>query len=135
MYVLVGGKMKSLKKVEGINVVPLIDVMLVLLAIILTISSFIALGKLDITLPSGVTQEKVKSKTFDIAINEQKEFFINNKKILKEDIKIKLNEITKQDIVSIQADKLTPYEEFVFIVDLLKQKGIEKISMVVQHEG
>jgi len=135
MYVLVGGKMKSLKKVEGINVVPLIDVMLVLLAIILTISSFIALGKLDITLPSGVTQEKVKSKTFDIAINEQKEFFINNKKILKEDIKIKLNEITKQDIVSIQADKLTPYEEFVFIVDLLKQKGIEKISMVVQNEG
>jgi biopolymer transport protein ExbD len=127
--------MKSLKKVEGINVVPLIDVMLVLLAIILTISSFIALGKLDITLPSGVTQEKVKSKTFDIAINDQKEFFINNKKILKEDIKIKLNEITKQDIVSIQADKLTPYEEFVFIVDLLKQKGIEKISMVVQHEG
>ena len=127
--------MKSLKKVEGINVVPLIDVMLVLLAIILTISSFIALGKLDITLPSGVTQEKVKSKTFDIAINEQKEFFINNKKILKEDIKIKLNEITKQDIVSIQADKLTPYEEFVFIVDLLKQKGIEKISMVVQNEG
>ncbi len=127
--------MKSLKKVEGINVVPLIDVMLVLLAIILTISSFIALGKLDITLPSGVTQEKIKSKTFDIAINEQKEFFINNKKILKEEIKIKLNEITKQDIVSIQADKLTPYEEFVFIVDLLKQKGIEKISMVVQHEG
>jgi biopolymer transport protein ExbD len=127
--------MKSLKKVEGINVVPLIDVMLVLLAIILTISSFIALGKLDITLPSGVTQEKIKSKTFDIAINDQKEFFINNKKILKEDIKIKLNEITKQDIVSIQADKLTPYEEFVFIVDLLKQKGIEKISMVVQHEG
>jgi biopolymer transport protein ExbD len=126
--------MKSLKKVEGINVVPLIDVMLVLLAIILTISSFIALGKLDITLPSGVTQEKVKSKTFDIAINNQKEFFINNKKILKENIKIKLNEITKQDIVSIQADKLTPYEEFVFIVDLLKQKGIEKISMVVQHE-
>ena len=62
-------------------------------------------------------------------------FFINNKKILKEDIKIKLNEITKQDIVSIQADKLTPYEEFVFIVDLLKQKGIEKISMVVQNEG
>ena len=126
--------MKSLKKVEGINVVPLIDVMLVLLAIILTISSFIALGKLDITLPSGVTQEKIKSKTFDIAINDQKEFFINNKKILKEEIKIKLNEITKQDIVSIQADKLTPYEEFVFIVDLLKQKGIEKISMVIQNE-
>lgn len=45
--------MKSLKKVEGINVVPLIDIMLVLLAIILTVSSFIALGKIEIALPQA----------------------------------------------------------------------------------
>ena len=75
--------MKSLKRVEGINVVPLIDVMLVLVAIVLTISSFITLGKLDITLPSGATLEKLDVKTFDIAINAQKEFFINGKKIEK----------------------------------------------------
>ena len=124
--------MKSLKRVEGINVVPLIDVMLVLLAIVLTISSFITLGKLDITLPSGATLEKLDVKTFDIAINAQKEFFINGKKIEKTNIELQLKEIKKQDSVSIRADKLTPYEEFVFVIDLLKSKGIEKIGMVVE---
>ena len=36
-----------------------------------------------------------------------------------------LEKIKKEDVVSIRADKLTPYEEFVFIIDLLKQKNIE----------
>jgi biopolymer transport protein ExbD len=125
--------MRSLKRVEGINVVPLIDVMLVLLAIILTISSFITLGKIELTLPSGTTQQKIESKNFDIAISGQGEFFINSKKILKKELEQQILNIKKEDVVSIRADKQTPYEEFVFVIDLLKQKGIKKIGMVVQN--
>ncbi|MCD6654239.1 MAG: biopolymer transporter ExbD [Sulfurovum sp.] len=126
--------MRSLKKVEGINVVPLIDIMLVLLAIVLTISSFIALEKIELTLPGGKSSSKIEPKTYDIAISSNKEFFFNSAKVKKEDIETKLFEIKKEDVVSIRADKLTPYEEFVFIVDMLKQKGVEKIAMVVQSE-
>lgn len=126
--------MRSLKKVEGINVVPLIDIMLVLLAIVLTISSFIALEKIELTLPSGKSTSKIEPKTYDIAISSNKEFFFNSAKVKKEDIETELFEIKKEDVVSIRADKLTPYEEFVFIVDMLKQKGVEKIAMVVQSE-
>eukprot|EP01156_Anaeramoeba_ignava_P002693 Anaeramoba_ignava/a219220_21.p2 GENE.a219220_21~~a219220_21.p2 ORF type:complete len:128 (-),score=2.65 a219220_21:487-870(-) len=125
--------MRSLKRIEGINVVPLIDVMLVLLAIILTISSFISLGKIELTLPSGTAQEKIKSKTYDIAISEEGKFFINSKNIPKRDLETEILHIKKEDVVSIRADKLTAYEEFVFIIDLLKQKGIKKIGMVVQN--
>ena len=126
--------MKSLKRVEGINVVPLIDIMLVLLAIILTISSFIALGKIELTLPSGSAQEKIQPKSYDIAISSQREFYVNGQRIEKSSLQEKLLEIAKNDTVTIRADKLTPYEEFVFIIDALKQKGIEKIGMVVQDE-
>ena len=126
--------MKSLKRVEGINVVPLIDIMLVLLTIVLTISSFIALGKIELTLPSGSTQEKMQPKSYDIAISSQREFYVNGNKIEKDLLEQKFLEITKNDTVTIRADKLTPYEEFVFIIDVLKQKGIEKIGMVVQDE-
>lgn len=124
--------MKSLKRVEGINVVPLIDVMLVLLAIILTVSSFIALGKIELTLPQASSHTKIEPKTFEISITANKEFFINQEPIQKEALVEKLNEVKKEDIVAISADKLLPYEEFIFVIDLLKQKSIEKISMVVQ---
>ena len=126
--------MKSLKRVEGINVVPLIDIMLVLLTIVLTISSFIALGKIELTLPSGSVQEKMEPKSYDIAISSQRKFYVNGEKIEKASLEQKFLEITKNDTVTIRADKLTPYEEFVFIIDVLKQKGIEKIGMVVQDE-
>jgi biopolymer transport protein ExbD len=124
--------MKSLKKVEGINVVPLIDIMLVLLAIILTISSFIALGKIEIALPQASSHTKIEPKQFEIAITANKEFYINDKKVQKEQLINKLDEIKKEDLVAISADKQVPYEEFIFVIDILKQKNIEKISMVVQ---
>ncbi|EIB2720015.1 biopolymer transporter ExbD, partial [Campylobacter jejuni] len=45
--------MLKLPKNEGLNIVPFIDIMLVLLAIVLSISTFIAYGKIQISLPSS----------------------------------------------------------------------------------
>lgn len=126
--------MNSLKKVEGINVVPLIDIMLVLLTIVLTISSFISLGKIELTLPNGSSSAKIKPNSYEIAINNQNKFFINGIEIKRDLIEKKLTEVTKNDIVFIQADKLTHYEDFVFIVNILKNRGIEKINMAVKNE-
>ncbi|MFA7084349.1 MAG: biopolymer transporter ExbD [Arcobacteraceae bacterium] len=124
--------MKSLKRVEGINVVPLIDVMLVLLAIVLTISSFIALGKIEITLPQASSHIKLEPKQFEILITADKIFYVNDEKVSKEELLVKLNSLTKEDLVAISADRLVPYEEFIFVIDSLKKKNIEKISMVVK---
>jgi len=125
--------MRSLKRVEGINVVPLIDVMLVLLAIVLTVSSFIALGKIEIALPQeSVSQTKLEPKRFDIVISKEKKFFINEKEVSKEKLSEVLDTITTEDLVAISADKHSQYEDFIHIVDLLKAREIEKISMVVQ---
>jgi biopolymer transport protein ExbD len=76
----------------------------------------------------------MQPKSYDIAISSQREFYVNGNKIEKDALEQKFLEITKNDTVTIRADKLTPYEEFVFIIDVLKQKGIEKIGMVVQDE-
>lgn len=124
--------MRSLKKVEGINVVPLIDIMLVLLAIVLTVSSFIAVGKLEVTLPHAKSQSKLEPKRYDIAITAQKKFYLNEIEYSKDDLINELNKLTKEDIVAISADKVSLYEDFVFVVDILKLNGIEKISMVIQ---
>jgi len=40
--------------------------------------------------------------------------------------------LTKEDTVAISADKLVVYEDFIFVIDILKQKHIEKIAMVVK---
>jgi len=125
--------MKSLKRVEGINVVPLIDVMLVLLAIVMTISSFVALGKLELKLPTASNSTQLEQKRFDISINAKKEFFVNSQKIEKDELLKKLGDVKASDTVSVIADKSVPYEEFIFVIELLKEKNIEKIGMVVEQ--
>ena len=47
------------KGFESINVIPLVDVMLVLLTIVLTTSTFIAMGAIPVQLPMLVLQPKM----------------------------------------------------------------------------
>jgi len=123
--------MRALKKVEGINVVPLIDIMLVLLTIVLTVSSFIALGKIEITLPQASNVTKIEPKFFEIGITAEHQFFINSEPMSKDELVTKFDSLTKEDSVAISADKMAAYEDFIYVIDLLKQKQIEKIGMVV----
>ncbi|MEE9104639.1 biopolymer transporter ExbD, partial [Helicobacter pylori] len=45
--------MKSIRRGDGLNIVPFIDIMLVLLAIVLSVSTFIAQGKIKVNLPNA----------------------------------------------------------------------------------
>ena len=51
-----------LNKKDGLNIVPFIDIMLVLLAIVLSISTFIAQGKIAVDLPSASSTEQIKEE-------------------------------------------------------------------------
>lgn len=125
----------KLKRVEGINVVPLIDIMLVLLAIVLTVSSFIALGKIDIVLPQAQSHTKVDPQFFEIGITADHQFYVNSELVQKTELALKFDTLTKNDTVAISADKAASYEDFIYVIDLLKLRDIEKIGMVVnKHE-
>ncbi|XNZ27661.1 biopolymer transporter ExbD [Helicobacter pylori] len=54
--------MKSIRRGDGLNVVPFIDIMLVLLAIVLSVSTFIAQGKIKVSLPNAKNAEKIPAK-------------------------------------------------------------------------
>ena len=123
--------MRALKRVEGINVVPLIDIMLVLLTIVMTVSSFIALGKIEIALPQASNFTKVEPKFYEIGITSDHQFFINGEFTSKDALGAKFESLTKEDSVAISADKMAAYEDFIYVIDLLKAKEIEKIGMVV----
>lgn len=128
--------MRALKRVEGINVVPLIDVVLVLLAIVLTISTFVATGQLKIELPTAksteVSQEQQK---VEIAVLSGGELYYDGEKIDKAGLETKISGLSKSDFVHIKGDKKSAFEDFVFVMDRLKLQGLEKITIVTKNEG
>ena len=103
-----------------------------LLAIVFVISNFIALGKIEIDLPQASSGAEITEVKHNIAINSNKEFFLNDKPYSKELLMVEIDRFKKDDIVTIISDKEAVYEDFIFVIDLLKQKDIDKISMAVK---
>ena len=87
----------KLQKYDSINVIPFIDVLLVLLAIVLLTSTFITKGIIPVNLPDSKNASKLKSdKEVVIVINNQGELFLEDINISLENSKKVLNKSIRQ---------------------------------------
>ena len=123
-------------KKEGLNVIPLIDIMLVLLAIVLSVSTFIAQGSIKIDLPNSESAEKKQDENDKIAvlINKDNEFFIGEDKIAEENLKEKLNEIKNETLIELKSDKESKFDSFIKVIDILKEKNHENFAITTTTE-
>ena len=126
--------MLKFPKNEGLNIVPFIDIMLVLLAIVLSLSSFIAHSKIELKLPvsENSTSFNESQNKFFIVINERDEFFLNDEKVNLDQLKNAILALDKDTMVALKSDKFAKFESFVKIIDLLKAKEHEKIQIITE---
>ncbi|QPH90416.1 TonB system transport protein ExbD [Campylobacter concisus] len=120
-----------LNKKDGLNIVPFIDIMLVLLAIVLSISTFIAQGKIAVDLPSASSTEQIKEdeKKVSVVIDKDNKFFIDDAEISEDELKDKLNAIDTKTLVQLKSDKNAKFDSFVKVIDILKEKGHENFAI------
>lgn len=120
-----------LNKKDGLNIVPFIDIMLVLLAIVLSISTFIAQGKIAIDLPSANSAEQSKGddKKVNVVIDKDNKFFIDDVEISENELKDKLNAVDIKTLIELKSDKNSKFDSFVKVIDILKEKGHENFAI------
>ena len=120
-----------LNKKDGLNIVPFIDIMLVLLAIVLSISTFIAHGKIAVDLPSAKSaqQDKEDEKKVSVVIDKDNKFFIDDVEISEDELKDKLNAVDIKTLIELKSDKNAKFDSFVKVVDILKEKGHENFAI------
>lgn len=130
------GKKLTIKKFESINVVPFIDIMLVLLVIVLTTATFVAQGIIPVDLPdSKSAQKQEEKKTITITIKQNGDIFFGDKQVLMQDIE---TNITKYDVktpININCDKEAKFDMFVILLDTLKQKNFNNIGIITNKES
>ena len=127
--------MRRSAKFDNINVVPFIDIMLVLLVIVLTTASFIQTGliKLDLPTSSSKVEEKPK-KELRISIKKNGEIFFDKEKIEHKDVEKKLLEHNKETPIHLYSDKEAQFNNFVFILDILKKNAYENLGIVTKND-
>jgi len=112
------------------NVIPLVDVMLVLLTIVLTTSTFIATGVIPVELPkakSAVTTDTTMNKT--IEIDKDGIIYHESNAVSLEELKREMESCHRDMPVQIRADKNIPLSIFVEVMDTIKGLGFTKLSL------
>ena len=120
---------------DSINVVPFIDIMLVLLVIILTTASFIQTGVIKLDLPSATTNaENIEKKDLKISINKEGIIFFDKLEVSREKIKETLLTYDSNTSIHLYCDKDAKYLNFVFLLDILKNNNYENLGIITKNE-
>ncbi len=125
---------KQRKKFDEINVIPFIDIMLVLLVMVLTTATFVKTGVIPVELPEAkkATKEKPK-KELTIYIKANGETYIDKEKVNQEELKNRLSSIPKDQTVVLRSDKNAKFQDFVTVMDILKGIGHENLYIVTKQ--
>lgn len=121
------------KEFDYLNVIPLVDVMLVLLTIVLTTSTFIARGVIPIELPKAAHSNAAEMKTLTVEIDARGTVFFNAAAVSLPLLKERLQSLNRTTPVLIKADRGIPLQGFIDVLDLVKGSGFTRVS--IQTEG
>jgi biopolymer transport protein TolR len=121
------------------NVVPYIDVMLVLLIIFMVTAPMITPGLVN--LPSVGQAAEVPSTPVEVQIEENGDISVRLRqagadfeKIAKEEVISRIQSMTQADTpVVISADGKVPYEQVMEIMDTLRSNGLTRLGLMVNQ--
>ncbi len=120
-----------------INMIPLIDVALVLLIIFMVLTPYLVSSQIKINLPKTVSSVPADSDPIKIQITAQRTFYVNGQATLAEDLGsiLKSQIQSKTDaVVLVEADASVPFEFVVKAMDQAKEQGAQKLGVAVNAE-
>jgi biopolymer transport protein ExbD len=123
--------------IAEINIVPFVDIVLVLLIIFIVTSATIVRASLSVDLPKAASGGSVVESTLNIVYSAERILFLNGTTTARE----QLAQIVRQEVLKepktqavISADQSLPYGEVVGIIDLVKKNGIASFALNIERK-
>jgi biopolymer transport protein TolR len=117
-----------------INVVPLVDVVLVLLVIFMLTAPVLQSG-IEVNVPKTHTVKEVTEQRAVVTIDSQQRVFLGDVPVNLAELPAKLrnpNTDPAHQVIYLRADQKVPFGAFASVMDAVKQAGITNISIVTQ---
>jgi biopolymer transport protein ExbD len=119
------------RELNQINVIPLVDVMLVLLVIVLTTATFITTGQIPVDLAKAKEAGDRKDVPLVITLTADGRLFMNDRPVAEGGLMIALAPHSRESFVLVRADRVTILERFVQVVDEVRGLGFQQVSLEV----
>ena len=116
-----------------INMVPFIDVVLVLLIIFMITAPILQSG-IEVDVPKTKTVKVITEERLVVTINKSQRVYLGNDPVNIHQLGAKIQAQLKkpQDAVFLRCDEAVPFGIFASVVDTLRQSGINNISIVTE---
>ncbi|MDF2441639.1 MAG: biopolymer transport protein ExbD [Abditibacteriota bacterium] len=137
MRVESGGKRRGHRggaPMAEINIIPLVDVVLVLLIIFMATTAFIKESGLNMKLPAAKTSEVVPQENLDINVSLTRDgkIFVDAKATTEAALQNLMVQRARQNAetrVVIKGDENIAYKRIVRVMDMAKQAGLPKVAL------
>jgi biopolymer transport protein ExbD len=117
------------KEFDYINVIPLVDVMLVLLTIVLTTSTFIASGMINVSLPKASSEQRDILKNQTISIHKDGTVYFNAAPVTLDQLEENVMRLERETPMVIRADRDIRLQVFVDVLDIINNLGFRKVAI------
>jgi biopolymer transport protein TolR len=117
-----------------INMVPFIDVVLVLLIIFMITAPILQSG-IEVDVPKTKTVKELTEVRMVVTIDRAQRVYLNDKPVNIHDLGqqvVSQSHNLKQQAVYIRCDETVPFGSWATVVDALRQSGVQNISVVTQ---
>ena len=121
------------KPFETMNVIPFVDIMLVLLTIVLTTSSFIASGRIPVDLPRATKNVTEADKSVIIEMTVSGKIYFDGKAVTLESLSPLLSPMSRDTGFVIRADREITLQSFIDVADLLKLLNFTKVAVQTKN--
>lgn len=122
------------KGFDGLNVIPLVDVMLVLLTIVLTTSTFIATGGIYVELPKAATSDQTTAtRPRTISIDQDGRVWLEEREVSIAILGQVLAGVNRSTPLVVRADRSLALQLFVDVYDSLRKQGFTILSLQTEQ--
>jgi biopolymer transport protein ExbD len=121
--------------IHGINVTPLVDVVLVLLIVLMLSASYSVSRSLPMQLPKAASGEASKNTALTISVDRAGALYLDGKPVSKPELRSRVRHRAGSDTSAlIAADGAAEHRAVVGVIDLLRGEGVTRFAINVAPE-
>ncbi len=123
-------------QIVGINVTPMVDVVLVLLVIMMVSATYIVAQALKVELPKTATSDEAAASVAKVTVTADKALYFNDDLVTEPELKSRLGEAygkNKDLSLVVSADEKAYHGDVVHVIDVAKVVGISKFAINVER--
>ncbi|NQY99532.1 MAG: biopolymer transporter ExbD [Bdellovibrionales bacterium] len=135
MAAKVGGD--SDEPIAEINIVPFVDIILVILIIFMVTTPLIMKPSINVNLPKAASGDETTPSKLGITITKGGQILLNGEESSEEAIKNYATEMSAQkpDVQAIiSADRDVPHGQVVAVIDAVKSGGVKKFAITIDNK-